>query len=114
MTQRDRVLAALRRAGPQGVGQVDIVTGRIDGRAAILRGPSRINELRAAGFAIETKRESDGTARYVLRGEPDSEAPGTPPPAPAPVSPPAGEPLVLLDLPAERRPASHYDERAWS
>lgn len=65
-SQLQRVLDALRRAGERGVVTVDFLAPTIDGREPILRLPSRIDELRQRGHAIETVQKRP-VARYVLR-----------------------------------------------
>lgn len=73
-SQRERVLAALRRAGAEGVSTTDFLPPDvIDGGQPILRVPSRVDELRQRGHDIETVRQRSGVARYVLR--PPSSAP---------------------------------------
>ena len=53
-TQRERVLAALRRAGERGLTQVDwLLHDVIDGGPPIVRLPARVDELRQAGHHIE-------------------------------------------------------------
>lgn len=64
MTQRDRLLYALRRAGTFGVSTVDAAQGVYG--APILRLAARVKELRDEGFDIGTVRLPDGTAKYVL------------------------------------------------
>jgi hypothetical protein len=67
MTQQDRVLAALTRAGARGVTQVDfLLPNVIDGGAPITRVAARVNELRNDGFQIQTDGERDSCAVYKL------------------------------------------------
>ncbi len=60
--QRQRILEALRRAGPEGVLNTDLY--RI-----CLRPPSRICELRQQGFVIHTIPEAESVFRFVLVSE---------------------------------------------
>lgn len=64
MTQKERILKALRAAGERGVTTVDMVNGSLG--EPILRGAARIEELRDEGFAIKTLKLKNRTARYVL------------------------------------------------
>jgi hypothetical protein len=64
MTQKERILKALRAAGERGVTTVDMVNGSLG--EPILRGAARIEELRDEGFAIKTVKLKNRTARYVL------------------------------------------------
>jgi hypothetical protein len=64
MTQKERILKALRIAGERGVTTVDMVNGSLG--EPILRGAARIEELRDEGFAIKTVKLKNRTARYVL------------------------------------------------
>lgn len=67
MTQTDRVLAALSRAGARGITAVDFIRfPTIDGGPPILRVAARIKELRDQGFEIETDGERDSCAVYKL------------------------------------------------
>jgi len=64
MTQKERILKALRAAGERGVTTVEMVNGSLG--EPILRGAARIEELRDEGFAIKTLKLKNRTARYVL------------------------------------------------
>lgn len=111
MTQRQRVLRALRRH-PEGVCQGDFFPPNvIDGGARITRLAARIKDLRDEGHEIEVDGERYGYTVYKL-------------PQPKPVTIPPPEPVIpmdedapadaLFDLP-EQRPArirSPYDEAA--
>lgn len=71
MTQRYRLLHALRSAGETGLSSWDAVNG-----LKMLRAGARIQELRKEGYDIETVRDPngpDGQARfrYVLHAEPE-------------------------------------------
>lgn len=120
MTQSDRILAALRAAGPSGVATTDfLLPDVIDGGTPILRVPSRVDELRKAGHRITTHREDNGTARYVLAGpplagcEPAGVAASKAPELSTGVDAPVGEPAPLFATDdAPHRPASPYD--VWS
>ena len=69
---RQRVLDALRQAGPNGCTNVELVT--IGGMRAV---GGRLTELRADGYDIETVREGGGLFRFVLH-EPARLQPGMP------------------------------------
>jgi hypothetical protein len=76
MTQSDRVLAALSRAGARGITSVDFIRHpTVDGGPPILRVAARIRDLRDQGIEIETDGERDGVAVYKLRTV-SSTAPG--------------------------------------
>lgn len=67
MTQVDRVLAALSRAGARGITAVDFAAPNVcDGGKPIMRVAARVKELRDAGFQIETDGERDSCAIYRL------------------------------------------------
>jgi Helix-turn-helix domain len=87
MTQRDRVLAALRRAGGRGITQLDFdLPDVVDGGPPIKRVAARIDELRTAGHWIASQRTRQRMARYVLV-DADTLTAATdvePPPAPVP------------------------------
>lgn len=68
--QRLRVLDALRAAGNAGVGtSCFLAPDVVDGGKPIVRLPSRIDELRKAGYTIVSHRAPNGTAIYRLVGE---------------------------------------------
>lgn len=93
LTQRDRVLAALRRAGRRGVTPIDFQAPHVvDGGTPIIRLASRILELRERGYRIDSRRDA-GVARYVLVEE------GKPRHARAP-RPRSAEPPAQLELPS--------------
>lgn len=76
LTQRDRVLAALRRAGRHGLTQVDFhAPDVVDHGAPITRLSPRIRELRELGHKIDVRRERKGLARYVLVTSPADSGP---------------------------------------
>lgn len=83
MTQRDRVLRALRQRGTQGITAVDFLAPDvIDGGPPITRIGARILDLRHDGFHIEVAgRRDGGCAVYRLAGPPP------PPEVPAPGRP---------------------------
>lgn len=62
-SQKQRILEALRGAGPAGCSNRQL-------NEICFRYTPRMDELRSAGFRIETIRESAGLFRFVLRGEP--------------------------------------------
>ena len=64
MTQKERVLEALIKSGESGVTTIEMMTGGLG--EPILRGASRIDELRQQGHNIETIKLKNRTARYVL------------------------------------------------
>lgn len=109
MTQTARVLAALTRAGDDGISAVDFAAPNVcDGGKPIMRVAARVKDLRDEGFRIETDGERNGCAVYKLRA-PTSDAKGAPPleqadsaPVPSPegvrsASAPADQ---LFDVPA--------------
>jgi hypothetical protein len=73
MTQRDRVLAALRHAGPAGLTQVDFLGPQVcDHGKPITRVAARVNELRDQGFTISSGGTRHGCAVYVLKEQPSA------------------------------------------
>lgn len=67
MSQRDRVLAALRNSGLRGITQVDFLRfPTIDGGAPITRVAARVQELRGAGHKISSSDTRDKCAVYRL------------------------------------------------
>lgn len=75
MTQRERVLRALRARGQHGITQLDFDGPTIDGLPPARRLASRIDELRAAGYRIDSSGRRHRMAVYVLLGEPEGERP---------------------------------------
>jgi hypothetical protein len=68
MTQKQRVMAALEKAGAAGISPEDfLLPNVIDGGKPILRLPARINDLRNDGLSIDTEHTRT-TAIYTLRG----------------------------------------------
>ena len=65
-TQTQRILAALRAAGPRGITQLDFDTQPVDGGKPIRRVASRITELRDAGHLIDSSGRRFKMAVYVL------------------------------------------------
>jgi hypothetical protein len=70
------VLLALERHR-RGITQVDFDSPTIDGREPIRRVASRIDELRAAGYRIDSRGRRHRMAVYVLLGEPGVAAPAS-------------------------------------
>jgi len=104
MTQRDRVLTLLTRAGERGLTSYDLAA-RLpeDGGPRIMRLPARINELIAQGYPILTMPERrDGHTVYVLR----ETLPNTPPETEE--AEVLGSILELFPAP-ERKTRSPYD-----
>ena len=67
MTQTDRVLAALTRAGAHGITQVDFLRfPTIDGGPPITRVAARVEELRDAGFKILSGERRDKCVVYRI------------------------------------------------
>lgn len=69
LSQNDRVLAALRRAGADGLDCSAFLMHpeTVDGGPPIVRLPARIADLRAQGHRIATRRQPERAyARYVL------------------------------------------------
>lgn len=101
--QWERVLRALRTAGPRGIDQGQLLRPTIDGGEPIARLASRIEELRDRGYRIDTRRRRAGYAIYVLVGDP----------APAATEPCEDAPGALFEpLVGVAPPASPYDEVA--
>ena len=74
MTQVDRVLAAVTRAGARGITAVDFAAPDvIDGGKPIMRVAARINDIRNDGIAIVTDGERNGCAVYKLASAIDQE-----------------------------------------
>ncbi len=73
-SQRHRVARALRLAGSRGLTQVDFDAPALDGHPPIRRLASRINDLRATGWVIDSSGRRLGMARYVLVREPARQA----------------------------------------
>lgn len=65
MTQRDRVLAQLKRTG-RVLPYQDFTPPTVDGGKPIARVAPRIEELRQEGYDIQTRIAENGTAVYVL------------------------------------------------
>lgn len=65
-SNRERVLEALRAAGPAGCLNVFLMRPDVGGS----RAGGRVQDLRDAGFVIDCDRIQDGTYRYTLRSEP--------------------------------------------
>lgn len=74
-TQTDRVLAVLesRARTGHGVNETEFGGGLgavVDGGKPIRRVAARIHELRESGYAIDTVKQSNGTATYILTSGP--------------------------------------------
>lgn len=68
MTQRERTLNALRKAGTRGMTQVDWLRFPTpDGGPPITRIAARIQELRDEGHEIQSSGTRDRCALYILR-----------------------------------------------
>jgi hypothetical protein len=65
MTQRERVLRQLQRAG-RVLPYEDFTLPTVDGLKPIARVAPRIEELRSEGYDIRTRLAANGTAVYVL------------------------------------------------
>ena len=63
INQRDKVLTLLKDSGAEGISAIEIL------RYGIYRAASRVAELRAEGWDIETLRTHGQTAVYVLKGK---------------------------------------------
>ena len=98
MTQRDQVLRLLRAAGPDGVHSFELAA------AVGLRAAARVDELRTAGFVIDSKREKYGRAtgcRYRLH---DTPAPAVAEVRVTPASDPVADmPLFAGPVPLDRQ-----------
>jgi hypothetical protein len=101
--QRQRVLAALRRAGPGGITQVSFLGPfTADGGPPITRLAARVGELRDEGYEIVQTGLRDKCAVYVLKGAVA---------APVRVAEPAPEkPVGLFDPATASRPLGAYDD----
>lgn len=77
MTQTERILSALRTAGPRGITQSMFTPPEggtvIDGGGRITRVAARVLELRAEGYVIVKGARRDGFDTYVLVGYPPVE-----------------------------------------
>lgn len=102
-TQNDRLLAALRHAGPSGLTRIDFMPPHVcDHGEPIINIPGRINNLRNKGYEIDSSGTRHGCAVYVLR---EREAPVAVAPAP-------DETSTLFDPAVTHRPLSPYDSEA--
>lgn len=73
MTQADRVLASLQRAGEHGVTQVDWLRSPTpDGGPSITRLAARIQDLKDRGYRFEVRGTRAKCAVYVLVESPDA------------------------------------------
>ena len=71
-SQTKRALALLRERAAEGRGlnPTDLLPPVANGRPPVTRMAARIDELRAAGFSIVSRREANRTATYYLVSEP--------------------------------------------
>jgi hypothetical protein len=103
-SQKAGTLAELERRGAGGLSSVEMVGGAVDGRP-ILNYCGRIEELRRDGHRIETAREPNGTARYVLH------PPGQPVCAPRDAAAKdAAARLPIGDVAAPRSPLDPWED----
>ncbi len=68
-TQRQKLILFLRACGERGGTNTDLIA------LGLYRYSSRIHECRAAGYVLESARETEGRWRYFLRHEPAVESP---------------------------------------
>lgn len=122
MSQANRVLNALRAAGPRGIHSNEIRDGL--GGSFIANPSQRIQDLEARGHHISATDEKPPgharRARYVLTFDAEPKAPGQPvPPAgrvlerrtPATANPPSAVAGTLFDTDQFKpKPASPYDQ----
>lgn len=95
ISQRDRVLAALRHAGPTGLTQIDFFAPQVcDHGPPITRLAARIGELRDEGHTITSSGTRNGCAVYrlVSGGAPEAPVEG----AHAPLAPAAPSESTLF------------------
>jgi hypothetical protein len=64
LTQREKILALLRTAGPAGINSFGVA------RRIALQLPTRINELKAEGYLITTRTYKNRSKDYILISEP--------------------------------------------
>lgn len=104
MTQKDRILAALYRAGKFGISQIDFdLPDVIDGGTPIKRVAARIEELRDQGFAIRSgERRAKCVVYRIESGGHQNERPAT--------SEPASDNGGALELFGDRPRLAIFDE----
>ena len=102
-TQNDRVAKMLRAAGRRGLTQLDLDGPTPDGGKPIRRLASRINDLRARGYEIDSTGRRNRMAVYRLISEPVPVSEAEPAAAPQ-------EGAQLFDVARRARPASPYDD----
>jgi hypothetical protein len=96
LTQKDRVLRALRNARGRGVTRVDFLSPNvIDGGTPILNPPARVEELRKDGHHILNAGLRDDCTIYTLA--PPAEPWEPIPTDPAPAATDSGELISLFD-----------------
>jgi hypothetical protein len=101
MTQKDRILSALRFEGTRGITAVDFSSPHVyDGDKPIMRVAARVHELREEGHDIVTQGERQGCDVYVLRAAPRVVVDSQGPPADS-----------LFDA-APARPSQYFGEAA--
>src|SRR4051794_954643 len=93
LTQNERIVRMLRSTGDRGITQLDVDAPTLDGGTPIRRLASRINELRDAGYVINTHARRNKMAVYRLESEPEQARPAAEPPSPA--SPPTPTPTPV-------------------
>lgn len=112
-SQNDRVLAALRHAGPTGITRIDFFAPNVcDGGDPIVNLPGRIHDLQhKRGYVIDASGTRHSCAVYVLKGQGVSSGPvslGGQPVAEAG----SDETSTLFDPVVTHRPLSPYDKEA--
>jgi len=100
-TQNERVAALLRQAGRRGLQQIDVDGLVLDGGPPIRRLASRITDLRARGWVIDSSARRSKMAVYRLVAEPA--APAQIPARHRPDDVPTSSP-VLFETPAPPAP----------
>lgn len=111
MTQRDRVLAALRHAGPSGITQVDFLGPQVcDHGKPITRVAARVNELRDQGLTITSSGTRHGCAVYVLKETPQGASADLGGPSCGYGEADAPSPSALFDVVGLSKPLGAYDD----
>lgn len=114
MTQKERVLRALRQRGREGITQADFDPPTIDGGARIYRVAARINNLKKDGVRVIPDGTRGGLTVYRLNPEAappahtwSAHAPASEAPAPTPALPGAAP-----EAPARKSPYDPWDDDA--